>query len=61
MKIPVHVLPVGDDQVGGDVAVVSMVAPSVVRKNSLIAAQVFIRSFGYKGQRVELKIVAAGP
>ena len=37
-----------------------MVAPNQVRKSSRIAAQVFVRSFGYKGRRAELKI-AAGP
>jgi uncharacterized membrane protein len=60
MKVPAHVLPVGDENVGGDVAVVSMVAPTQVRKNSLIAAQVFVRSYGYKGKRAELKIVPVG-
>jgi uncharacterized membrane protein len=60
MKIPVHVLPVGDENVGGDVAIVSMVTPSQVRKFSRIAAQVFVRSFGYKSKRAELKMVAAG-
>ena len=34
MKVPVHVLPVGDENVGGDVAIVSMVAPNQVRKFS---------------------------
>ena len=60
MKVPVHVFPVGDENVGGDVAIVSMVVPNQVRKFSTIAAQVFVRSFGYKGQRAELKIVAVG-
>lgn len=61
MKVPVHVLPVGEEDVGGDVAVVSMVAPTLVRKHSQIAAQVFVRSFGYKGRRAELKVVALDP
>ena len=60
MKVPVHVLPVGDENVGGDVAIVSMVAPNQVRKFSRVAAQVFVRSYGYKGKRSELKIVAVG-
>jgi uncharacterized membrane protein len=60
MKVPVHVLPVGDENVGGDVAIVSMVAPGQVRKFSRIAAQVFVRSFGYKGNRAELKIMVVG-
>ncbi len=58
MKVPIHVLPVGDENVGGDVAIVSMVAPNQVRKFSRVAAQVYVRSYGYKGKRSELKIVA---
>ena len=57
MKIPVHVVPVGDAEVGGDVAIVSLVAPELVRKNTRVSAQVFVRSYGYKGNRAELKIV----
>ncbi len=58
MKLPVHVLPIGDENVGGDVAIVSLVAPNQVRKFSRVAAQVFLRSYGYKDKRAELKIVA---
>jgi uncharacterized membrane protein len=58
MKLPIHVLPMGDENVGGDVAIVSMVAPNQVRKYSRVAAQVYLRSYGYKGKRSELKIVA---
>jgi len=61
MKVPVHVLPVGDENVGGDVAIVSMVAPNQVRKYSKVSAQVFVRCYGYKGNRSELTIVAVGP
>ncbi|MFI5459342.1 MAG: glutamine amidotransferase [Isosphaerales bacterium] len=61
MKVPLHVLPVGDENVGGDVAIVSMVAPNQVRKFSRVAAQVYVRSYGYKGKRSEVKIMAAGP
>ena len=60
MKIPVHVFPAGDENVGGDVAIVSMVAPSQVRKNSRVSAQVFVRCHGYKGRRAEITIVAIG-
>ncbi len=60
MKVPVHVLPVGDENVGGDVAIVSMVAPNQVRKYSRVSAQVFVRCYGYKGKRSELSIVAVG-
>ena len=61
MKIPVHVVPAGDEDVGGDVAIVSMVAPEQVRKSSLVAAQVFVRSYGYQTKRTELKIVSVDP
>src|SRR5262249_57101382 len=60
MKVPVHVLPVGEENVGGDVAIVSMVAPPQVRKFSRILAQVFVRSYGFQGKRAELKMVAVG-
>src|SRR5262249_35504230 len=58
MKVPLHVLPVGEENVGGDVAIVSMVAPPQVRKFSRILAQVFVRSYGFQGKRSELKMVA---
>ncbi len=58
MNIPVHVYPIGASEVGGDVAIVSMVVPAQVRKYAQVAAQVFVRSFGYKGRAAELKIVA---
>jgi uncharacterized membrane protein len=61
MKVPVHVVPVGDEDVGGDVAIVSMVAPNQVRKHMQVGAQVFVRSYGYRGKRSELKIVAVAP
>jgi uncharacterized membrane protein len=57
IKVPIHVLPLGDENVGGDVAIVSLVAPNQVRKFSRVPAQVFIRSYGYHGIRSELKIV----
>ena len=50
MKVPVHVLPVGDEDVGGDVAIVSMVAPNQVRKFSRVAAQVYRAELRLQGQ-----------
>jgi uncharacterized membrane protein len=60
MKIPVHVLPLGDENVSGDVAIVSMVAPSQARKHSKVSAQIFVRCYGYRAKRSELRIVAVG-
>ena len=61
MEVPIHVVPVGDAQVGGDVAIVSMVAPDLVRKSTRIPVQLFVRSYGYQGQRSEVKLVALEP
>jgi uncharacterized membrane protein len=61
MNVPIHVVPVGDDQVGGDVAIVSLVVPNLVRKSTRIPVQVFVRSYGYKGKRAEAKLVEIGP
>ena len=61
MKVPIHVVPVGDEEVGGDVAIVSMVAPNLVRKSTRIPVQLFIRSYGYKGRRAEVKLAVIGP
>ncbi len=60
MKIPIHVVPAGEATSGGDVAIVCLVAPGLVRKSSRVGVQVFVRSFGYAGKRVELKLSAIG-
>jgi uncharacterized membrane protein len=57
-RVPVHAYPVGDTASGGDVALVSVVAPQQVRKFSTVDVQVFLRSFGYEGRRAEVKVVA---
>ena len=59
LKVPVHVLPVGDTAQGGDVAIVGVVAPERVRKYSQVDVHVFLRSFGFDGQRVELALYPA--
>jgi len=61
MNVPISAVPVGDDGVGGDVAVVSMVAPAQARKSSQVPVSVFVRSYGYKGKRADLTLAAAGP
>lgn len=61
MDVPISVVPVGDDAVGGDVAIVSMVAPTLVRKSAQVPIQVYVRSYGYKGRRAELKLAAIEP
>lgn len=56
-KVPLHVFPLGDNARGGDVAIVSIVAPEKVRKYTDVDVQVFFRSFGYSGKRTEVQLV----
>lgn len=55
-QIPIHVVPVGEATGAGDVAVVSMVVPSRVRKFTENEMQVFLRSFGYNGQGTTVQV-----
>lgn len=57
--IPIHVVPVGVEGSGGDVAVISAVVPTRVRKFSDCEVQVFIRSFGMSGKRTEVRVINA--
>ena len=57
-EIPIHAYPIGDTSRGGDVAIVSVVAPERVRKFTDVDVQVFLRSFGYTGQRSGVELVA---
>jgi uncharacterized membrane protein len=58
LHVPVHVVPVGRPSEGGDVAIVAAVAPAKVRKQSQVTVEVFLRSFGFAGKRVELQLQA---
>lgn len=58
LHVPVHVVPVGRNAEGGDVAIVAAVAPSKARKQSQVTVDVFLRSFGFAGRRVELQLQA---
>ncbi len=60
-NLPIHVYPLGGTETGGDVALISVVAPPVARKFSSINLQVFLRSFGFEGQRTELLVLAENP
>ena len=56
--VPVHVVPVGRAAAGGDVAIVAAVAPAKARKQAQVTVDVFLRSFGFAGRRVELQLQA---
>jgi uncharacterized membrane protein len=58
LRVPVHVVPVGHETEGGDVAIVAAVAPAKARKQAQVNVDVFLRSFGFAGQRTEVQLQA---
>ncbi|MGE5192583.1 MAG: glutamine amidotransferase, partial [Deltaproteobacteria bacterium] len=60
LKVPIHVVPVGDTGRGGDVAIVGVLAPDRARRFSQVDVQALVRSFGYEGRRVRLVLSALG-
>ena len=58
LKVPIHVVPVGDTAKGGDVAIVAAVVPEAVRRHSRVEVQVFLRSYGFDERRVEVHLSA---
>lgn len=57
-EVPIHVYPVGDLASGGDVALLSAVVPQQVRKYSNVDVQIFLRSFGFEGERAQIALLA---
>ena len=55
-NVPIHVVPVGEATGTGDIAVVSLVVPSRVRKYTENELQVFLRSFGLTGSRTNIHV-----
>jgi uncharacterized membrane protein len=58
--VPIHIAPVGDTAIGGDVAIAAVVAPPRVRNLTQVEVQVFLRSFGYDGKRTEVHLDEIG-
>jgi uncharacterized membrane protein len=58
LHVPVHVVPLGRVAEGGDVSIVAAVAPAKARKQAQVEVDVFLRSFGFAGQRAELQLQA---
>lgn len=56
-ETPIHVVPIGQVGGSGDIAIVSLVVPTRVRKFTENEVQVFLRSFGYPGQQTTLRIL----
>jgi uncharacterized membrane protein len=55
--IPIHVVPVGELQGTGDVAIVSLVVEPRVRKYTENQLTLFLRSFGFTGERTVVKVI----
>jgi uncharacterized membrane protein len=58
LHVPVHVVPLGRPAEGGDAAIVAAVSPARARKQARVDVDVFLRSFGFAGRRVELQLQA---
>jgi uncharacterized membrane protein len=54
--VPIHVIPLGDQQASGDVAVRMIDAPRDAAPGTKVPVRVSLRSRGYDGERVELRI-----
>jgi uncharacterized membrane protein len=59
LGVPIHVIPVGDARIAGDVAVQDIDAPREARKGTRVPVRVTLRSQGYAGQRTGISIRAA--
>lgn len=59
MGVPVHVVPIGDARVRGDVAIDEMVIPPRVDAGVKAPVRGVIRGTGYEGERVVLQVRAA--
>jgi uncharacterized membrane protein len=58
LHVPVHVVPLGRAAEGGDAAIIAAVAPAKARKQAQVEVDVFLRSFGFAGRRVDLQLQA---
>jgi uncharacterized membrane protein len=59
LGVPIHVVPVGDVRVAGDVAMQDIDAPREALPGTRVPVRVTLRSHGYAGQRTEISIRAA--
>ena len=59
LGVPIHVAPVGDERISGDVAVQNIDAPRDARPGTRVPIRVTVRSHGYDRERTELRIRSA--
>src|SRR5262249_24881038 len=60
LGVPVHVFPVGDTRIIGDVAIQEVIAPRDAPAGSRVPIRVHLRSRGYADRRTEVRIRAQG-
>jgi len=56
LGVPIHVVPLGDERISGDIAVQDIDAPREARPGTRVPVRVTLRSRGYDGKRTELRI-----
>jgi hypothetical protein len=56
LGVPIHVLPIGDPEISGDVAIRDLVVPREAPRGSKIKVKVLVGSHGFEGKRVEVEI-----
>ncbi len=56
LEVPIHVFPVGDERVSGDVAIQAIDAPRNAAPGTRVPVRVTLRSRGFNGRRVEVQI-----
>lgn len=56
LQIPVHVFPLGDPRVRGDVAIQDLVVPPRVEANAKVPIRGAVRGQGYSGERVVVNV-----
>lgn len=56
LSVPIHVVPLGSNDAKGDVSVISLIAPPVIRKHANVEVNVFIRSYGFAKRVAELEL-----
>jgi hypothetical protein len=61
LGVPIHVVPLGSTAASGDFSVLSLVAPSTIRKHSDVDVDIFIRSYGFTNKTAQLELVSVEP
>jgi hypothetical protein len=56
LGVPIHVVPLGDERISGDVAVQDIDAPRDARPGTRVPVRVTLRSHGHNAERTELRI-----